>query len=165
MKIEIKPAWDRQAVIRNLFALYAHDLSEMIGLDIGDDGSFGLPRSLAEDWKEPDPRFNPFLIRVDDKLAGFAMVRQLDAAAPAWDMAEFFILRKFRKTGLGRHVACALFDTFNGDWEVRELIANIPAQAFWRRIIGDYTGGTFDDAREYFDAYKREFIVQRFHSR
>jgi predicted acetyltransferase len=65
---------------------------------------------------------------------------------------------------VGRDVACRLFDRFAGNWEVRELPANTPAQAFWRRIIADYTAGDFDDRREYFEAYRREFVVQRFRS-
>ena len=50
-----------------------------------------------------------------------------------------------------------------GRWQVREMPANIPAQRFWRRVVADYTGGAFTEAREIFAAYDmREFIVQRF---
>ena len=163
MKIDIVPATDAQSTVRNLFALYAHDLSEMIGLEIGDDGTFALPPSIAKDWKEPDARWHPFLLRADDRLAGFAMVRQLENGTN--DMAEFFILRKFRRSGTGRQVAIALFDRFPGNWEVRELLANTAAQAFWRQTIRNYTNGDFDDRQEYFEAYKREFVVQRFRSK
>jgi predicted acetyltransferase len=59
-------------------------------------------------------------------------------------------------------VAFRLFDRFAGEWEVRELPANIKAQTFWRRIIGDYTFSEFTEGQEFFAAYEREFVVQRF---
>jgi predicted acetyltransferase len=164
MKIDIVSATDARDVVRNLFGHYIHDLSEMAGIDVGDDGAFAMPPSFASWWDGLDvDRRHPFLLRADERLAGFALVRQI--AADTFDMGEFFVLRKFRRTGLGRQVACELFDRFAGKWEVREMISNLPAQAFWRRIIGEYTSGDFDDAREYFEAYKREFIVQRFRSK
>jgi predicted acetyltransferase len=56
-----------------------------------------------------------------------------------------------------------LFDRFAGLWEVREMPANGPAQAFWRRVIAEYTCGAFVETREQFAAYdSKEFIVQRF---
>ena len=163
MTINIDSAKDARDVVRNMFACYIHDLSEMAGIDVGDDGAFALPASFAAWWDGPDAtRRHPFLLRADGKLAGFALVRQI--ADETYDMGEFFVLRKFRRSGLGRQAACALFDRFAGNWEVREMVSNAPAQAFWRRIIGDYTAGDFNDAREYFEAYKREFVVQRFRS-
>jgi predicted acetyltransferase len=161
MHCEIVDARDSADVIRNLFRLYAHELSDMAGIDIGEDGTFALPKSLDQYWT--DSSRHPFLVRADSKLAGFALVRALDSNT--FDMAEFFVLRKFRRAGAGKSAAWTLFDRFKGNWEVRELIANTPAQAFWRKIIGDYTNGAFEDAREFFPAYGREFIVQRFRSR
>ena len=153
------------AVVRNLFALYAHDMSEFVGLDVQDDGTFAIPASLATYWEGPDAaRRYPFLIRADDRLAGFALVRQIAADPATYDMGQFFILRKYRRSGLGRQAACWLFDRFAGNWEVRELPANGAAQAFWRRIIADYTLGAFTEAQELFAAHGREFIVQRFHA-
>jgi len=56
---------------------------------------------------------------------------------------EFFVLRKYRRRGVGAHVARTVFDRFPGHWEVSELRENTAAQAFWRRVIGRYTGGNF----------------------
>jgi predicted acetyltransferase len=164
MNIEIVSAAGDQDVIRNLFAFYVHDLSEMAGFDVGDDGAYALPPSLALYWEGPDAGLRyPFLVRADGKPGGFALVKRI--GPETYDMGEFFILRKFRRSGLGRYVACALFDRFAGKWEVRELPSNTPAQAFWRRIIGDYTTQDFEERQEFFEVYKRDFIVQRFRSR
>jgi predicted acetyltransferase len=74
----------------------------------------------------------------------------------AHDMSEY------RRSGLGRRVANALFDRFAGDWEVRELPSNTTAQAFWCRVIADYTREAFTEGQEFFAAHGREFVVQRF---
>ena len=165
MRIDISPAKDARAVVQNLFALYAHDMSEFAGVDVGADGKFAMPASLASYWEGPDlsERY-PFLVRADGEIAGFALVRRITAEPVTYDMGEFFILRKYRRSGLGRHVACALFDRFPGNWEVREMPANTVAQMFWRRIIGRYTLDAFTDGQEFFAAYGREFVVQRFRS-
>ncbi len=174
MKIDIvaAPAEDF-AVVSNLFQLYAYDMSEFMGFDVGPAGSFGLPQSLWNYWGgaagtgelhwPAEWRGHPFLVRADDKLAGFALVRRL--SEDHLDMGEFFILRKYRRTGLGAHVACAMFDRFPGAWEVRELPPNLAAQAFWRKIISDYTNGQFEEGRKYFEAYRGEFVFQKFSSR
>ena len=163
MTIDIAAAPDSLAVVRNLFALYAHDMSEFVDVNVGDDGRYVIPPSLASYFEGPEAaqRF-PFLLRADGSLAGFALVRQIAAEPVTYDMGEFFVLRKFRRSGLGRQVACSLFDRFAGAWEVRELPSNGAAQAFWRRIIADYTAGAFTDAQEFFAAHGREFVVQRF---
>jgi predicted acetyltransferase len=161
--IEVSPAPDGFAIVRNLFALYAHDMSAFVGLDVGDDGAFSIPASVASYWNGPDAseRF-PFLVRADGKLAGFALVRRIVMNPATYDMGEFFILRRYRRSGIGRFVARTLFDRFAGSWEVRELPPNAAAQTFWRRIIGDYTHDAFTEGQEFFAAHGREFVVQRF---
>lgn len=62
-------------------------------------------------------------------------------------MAEFFILQKYRRHGPGRQLARRIFDMFPGAWSVSQEEGNPPAQAFWRRIISDYTDGDFHEAR------------------
>ena len=174
MNIELVPARDADLlVVQNLFAFYVHDLSEFGRWDVGDDGRFALPASLANYWNGPPvagSRWSagwhgfPYLLRVEGKPAGFALVKRIAADPATFDMGEFFVLRKFRRDGVGKQAAGALFDRHPGRWEVREIPANTPAQAFWRRIIADYTRGVFTEGRERFDVYGADFIVQRFNS-
>jgi predicted acetyltransferase len=161
--------------VRTLFELYVYDMSEFMDLDVGDDGAFVLPKSLPNYWStpgenqevrwEPEWRGHPFLIRVDGKLAGFALVKQLSSDPPSFDMGEFFVMRKYRRHRVGARVACSLFDRFCGQWEVREMPANLAAQSFWRRLIAEYTHDKFEEGQEFFATYQAEFIVQRFDSR
>jgi predicted acetyltransferase len=134
-----------EPVLAALAELYIYDFTEFTGEDVRDDGRFGS-EWLARYWTEAG-RW-AFIARVDGKLAGFALVRRGsefgDKTAP-WNMAEFFVMRKYRRHGVGRSLATAMFDRFRGPWQVHELAANTPAQAFWRRIIGDYTNGAFEE--------------------
>jgi len=63
-------------------------------------------------------------------LAGFALVHhksKLSAADDVWDMAEFFVLRRHRRAGVGMRAAHILFETHAGAWEVRQRAANAAA--------------------------------------
>jgi predicted acetyltransferase len=151
-----------EPLLAALAELYIYDFTEFTGEDVGDDGRFGSDW-LARYWTEPD-RY-AFIVRGEGKLAGFALVRRGsefgDDSAP-WNMAEFFVLRKYRRQKVGRALATAMFDRFRGTWQVHELAANTPAQSFWRRIIGDYTAGAFEERM--LDDEKRGGPVQIFDS-
>jgi len=124
-------------------------------------GYWGLAPA-ADAWPSAWRGF-PFLIRVDGRPGGFALVKRLSAAPATFDMGEFFIVPRHRRRGIGGRAAIWLFDCLAGSWEVREMPANAPAKGFWRQVIADYTGGAFTETRETFAAYEaREFIVQRF---
>lgn len=129
LDVDIAPATlgDKIAV-RHLLELYAYDFSDFTAWDVDEHGLFGY-RYLDHYWTEPDR--HPFIIRVDRRIAGFAFVR----SGRPHDMAEFFILRKYRGRGVGVQAARSLFASFPGDWQVRQLAANTPATAFWHVAI------------------------------
>jgi predicted acetyltransferase len=146
--ISLSPAAaDERGVLENLFQLYAYDWSDLGMLDILDDGRFAdypFDGYWRDDWR------HPFLLRVDGKLAGFALVSarsRLTGAAGVFDMAELFVMRKHRRKGVGQAAAYAAFDRFAGPWEVRQRDENVAATAFWRRVIARYTDGKFQERR------------------
>lgn len=150
---------DDKSILRNLMELYVYDFSEYMRWDVDAHGLFGY-KYLDPYWTEPD-RF-PFLIRVASKLAGLALVRDITKPddEPTHSMAEFFILRKYRRQGVGRIAAHRIFDLFPGQWSVIELEANVSAQTFWRKVISEYTGGNFQE--EILENGKHEGIRQTF---
>jgi len=129
VKVEIEPvSYHDKDVLRRLLEFYVYDYSEYMGWDVDAHGVFGY-RYLYHYWTEPDR--HPFFIRVDGRLAGFALVR----SGPPHDMAEFFVMRRYRRVGVGREAARAVFERFPGPWEVRQLEANASGSAFWRSSI------------------------------
>ena len=146
MNVEVvEAAEEDRGLIENLAQLYVHDFSEILGFDVGPSGRFEPPAALRE-W--PTEQRRCFIIRADGCPAGFALVGMysvLSQSTDVTDMNEFFVLRKCRRHGVGRTAAHKLFDMFPGRWEVREVGPNVAAQAFWRKIIGDYTGGNYEE--------------------
>jgi len=139
--LEVIPATPEQApILANLIELYAYDFSEFLAIDVGEDGRFNYPK-LPFYWTEPD--HHPFLIRIDNKLGGFALIKKgsevLDKPE-VWDLAEFFILRRYRRHGAGIAAAHRLWALFPGPWEVRVMQANIAAQPFWAKAIASFLG-------------------------
>jgi predicted acetyltransferase len=147
MNIEIIPATPQhRTLLWHLFELYCHDFSEMTGEDVSEAGTYTGDDFLAH-W--PEAGWHPFLVSVDSHWAGFAWVRTgksyvTPGANNVW-LDEFFVIRKYRRQGVGERVAAHLFDKFPGVWEVGEIPNNVNAQAFWRKVIGRYTGGDFQE--------------------
>jgi predicted acetyltransferase len=141
-------------LLANLFQLYVHDFSELVAVHVAEDGRFPVA-SLESYWQEAWR--HPFLVRVDGHWAGFAFVHQrsrLTEDRETWDMAEFFVMRGFRRAGVGARAAVELFERFPGRWEVRERHANTAATAFWRKVIGRYTGGAMVETIHDSDRWK-----------
>jgi predicted acetyltransferase len=99
-------------LLSNLLELYAHDLSAAFpSVELGPDGRYGY-RDLALYWSEPERRF-PFLIRCDSRVAGFALAQRGSPATDdpdVFDVAEFFVLRRYRHSGVGRRAAILLWN-------------------------------------------------------
>jgi predicted acetyltransferase len=136
---------DDQERVTALFELYIYEFSEMLAIDVGDGGRF-VVRPLDK-WFG-DAGCHAFLLRVEGQLAGFAMVEErshLNGDPSVRDMDQFFVLRKYRRHGVGERAAVWLFGQFPGRWEVREVAKNEAAAAFWRRVIGRYTNERFEE--------------------
>jgi predicted acetyltransferase len=133
-------AREQEPVLANLLELYAHDFSELRDLDIGEDGRFGYG-ALPLYWTETG-RF-PFLVRVGGRLAGLVLVRRGSGSsgeAVVWDMAEFFVIRGYRRRRIGTKVAHEVWRRFPGRWEIRAMQKNDAARRFWQEAISSFTG-------------------------
>ncbi len=139
--IEIIPASrEQKAILANLLELYTYDFWEFVELEIGPDGRFGYS-DLDIYWTEPAR--HPLLVYVDSKLAGFALIDGLareSAGVRVWDVAEFFILRGYRRAGIGTQVAHQVWRRFPGRWQVRVIVSNEPAYRFWHEAIKSFAG-------------------------
>ena len=128
----------QRPVLDRLLQLYKYDFSEFapIGSPYGEvdaEGRFSYP-GLESYWQ--DSARIPLLIRADDHLAGFVLVHQWSALDQPLDhcVAEFFVLRKYRRARVGTRAALLIFRRYPGRWEVPVAWYNPPAQAFWRAV-------------------------------
>ena len=138
---------DKKHVIRHMNELYQHDISvyDENFRDLNDAGLFEY-LYLDHYWTEKG-RY-PYLFTIDDKYVGFALIRKRSAteyAAGAHEIAEFFILRKYRKQGMGSHFAKALLEKHKGSWFFGTQMKNFGAQAFWRKVIAESATSAVDE--------------------
>jgi predicted acetyltransferase len=134
---------DSEVILRNLFQHYLHDMAEWFQLDTQADGSYAYDTSYI--WKKG---YDAYLAKVGDSIAGFALI----GSAAEWlgdfgahDMREFFVIRRFRRRGLGHSLATFLWNERPGEWLVRVLEANVPAVQFWRTAISTYSPASYKE--------------------
>lgn len=144
LSVDIATAAER-AVVDNLVQLYIHDFSELYAgtsrSDLGADGRYVVDIPLDRWWGGADDHV-PLLLRVDGRLAGFALINASPHGRAPVDrnIAEYFIVRKYRRAGVGTAAAHAIFDRWPGHWEAAVMRENIAARAFWERCIRSYPG-------------------------
>lgn len=145
--------------LEDLLDLYMRELGPLFGLQPDADGRFRYA-SLANFWSLPG---HHVLVLAGGR--GFALVRQgsrLRVTSNCWDLAEFFVLPEWRGQGLAQQAAAELWALFPGDWEVRVLIANLPALRFWTRCLAQQR--ELAPAAESYRLDERDWQVFRFRS-
>ena len=126
-------------IVQRLIQLYIYDLGgDRWGVER--DGTFASPGWHRRFWRRRGGAH--FIVRVDGRPAGFALVRDRApfAGAGVREMSEFFVLRRYRRRGVGTRVARAIFARFPGSWELAVLTWN-PARYFWRGVIRRVAAG------------------------
>jgi predicted acetyltransferase len=142
LEIELRrPERSERELIRRMLQLYMYDFSEYEDEDLDEHGLFTYG-DLDYFWFEPTHA--AFLVTVDGKLGGFVLVsNEVTLEESERLLAEFFVVRKYRRQGVGREVARKVFDSLPGRWEVHVIERNVPAQAFWRQVVAEYTRGNY----------------------
>ena len=146
MAVEVIEASDGdRSVVRRLLQFYHYDFSEFDDADVDSHGEF-LHRYFDEYWTDSDRK--AYLFRVGGAWAGLALV----FTGLPHDLAEFFVMRKYRRRGVGAEAAAQLFARFPGDWTVRQQLSNPAATTFWRKAI----------SYPYRETVENSEVVQRF---
>jgi predicted acetyltransferase len=127
-----RPATEAERpVIENLLQLYLYDMTGDLPFPVGKDGRF------AYDFLDRFWRF-PYLVHHDGELAGFALVTDVcpvTGTDPCFFMAEFFVLKAYRRRGLGRAVFHEITARHQGRWHVGVVERNHRAEAFWAKTL------------------------------
>lgn len=144
MHINIEPILPEQkSVFIQMMELYSYDFSEFSHNDINEYGYFGYPY-IDSYWS--DKGRYPFFIRADGKLAGLVLVRsccEYNNLSDPHNIAEFFVMKKYRHKGVGKTAALKIFDMFPGGWEISVWSDNLPALNFWEKVAAEYTNGKY----------------------
>ena len=148
-------------IIQNLARFYVYEMSRFCG--------------KRPDWKTPSnglfecndlssyfeasDRY-PFLIKINDELAGFVLVNKVGSTSDVdWNVGEFFVTSKFQGKGVGRFVAEQIFKRFPGIWETAQMPENKPAIDFWEKVVRRYTKGAFEKQQKIIQEPKPHTMV------
>ena len=122
---------------------YLYDFSEFDGDDLDDHACF-VYGDLDYFWFEPTHA--AFLATVDGHLAGVVLVdNDVKLAGNERSICEFFVMRKYRRRGVGRTMAQEVFRRLPATWEIAVKASNMPAQIFWQKVISEYSQGVFQE--------------------
>lgn len=123
------------ALIRNLYQFYAYESSDWEQEDVEADGRFYIHEEhLARYWQEPQWSAN--LLLVDGFIAGFLLIERSELSGlDALELADLFILKRYRRKGIGSALATQLLSSGESDWLVRFYNQDETAQAFWRTVL------------------------------
>ena len=154
----VEVAQEQKEILANLMQFYLYEATEFSDDDITSSGKLSLGKYFDAYWRESER--HPFFIKDKCKLVGFALVRQIGEEKHS--ISEFFVMRKHRRSGIGKKVAFLLFQKFQAEWHVAQEQTNVTAQLFWKSIIREYTNDNFQETYN-LDQPKRP--KQVFHSR
>lgn len=126
--------------IAQMLELYQYELSDIWDQDLDSNGRYGYDLRRHQEGH----RFHAHVALVNGRFAGFALVAPASVTRTegCW-MEQFFVLKKHRHRGVGAALARHTLCSHPGPWEVGQMPANLPAQAFWRRVIGQLTAGQY----------------------
>jgi len=151
---------EQKPILRQLIELYEYDFSAFNDADLNAYGYYGY-KYLDHYWTEENRQ--AYFVKVNGHYAGFVLVNahcyliQDDARS----IAEFFIMRKYRRKGIGRAVAGLVFDTHKGNWEVLQHGNNEVSKQFWESTIHAYTNGNCQVQRVKTERWEGQGIVFR----
>lgn len=132
---------DEKEILRNLLEKYLYEFSQYELCDVNDLGLYGY--SYLDNYWTEEGRW-AFFLKVDGKLAGFAMINDYpEAGKTDYCMSEFFVMHKYRRCGLGKWAAFQLFQKFPGTWQLKRHPKNIPSVHFWDKVVSEFTGGDY----------------------
>jgi predicted acetyltransferase len=172
MAVRLANVWEDADAARffaNAWPLYVHEITAFDTDFYALDGDGRWQPDLIADWSAPvTPPANlrqarpavdagqPFqrahVISSEGRAVGFvclglAPFRYMPADADVI-LAELFVARQQRGTGVAAAAVTALLPRYPGRWVLRAIHDNARAIAFWRRALGGAAIGTLSERRE-----------------
>lgn len=129
-------------VFQRLAQNYEAEFSAITRKHPDSDGLYALDFS-------PEDGYTGFMLYMENRPAGFAVV---GVNSGRNDVAEFYIVPSMRRKALGKAFAYAVFDSREGEWQVRQIEGAAKAREFWRAVISEYTQGAYQET-EVVDEY------------
>jgi len=132
----VKVELNQKMILKNLMTLFLHDLSEF-----NEEQEFNQENGLFEfdvfEWFFEKEGLSPYFITHEENIIGVILLQSTPFTNPGqYDFLinSFFIIKKYRRKGLGKQAVLDLFQQRPGRYAIGQLSNNIPAIQFWRNI-------------------------------
>ncbi|QKZ05272.1 MULTISPECIES: GNAT family N-acetyltransferase [Pseudomonas] len=138
LTIELLPTeLDQAPLIRNLYQFYAYESSDWEEEDVDLDGRYYIhDEHLLRYWHDQDWSAN--LLLVNGYVAGFLLVERSELPGiDALELADLFILKKYRRKGIGKALVTQVLTGGHENWLVRYYRQDDAAEAFWGAVLSD----------------------------
>ena len=125
-------------VLAQLQQFYQYDLSEFEHDEPNDSGLFHVSTAIPS-------AADVHLIVLKGKPAGVVCYSELSnkKSVPQYRLEHLFIMRCYRKLGIGEEIVRIIFDQLPGNWDVEVSVHNDGAIAFMRQVLRRYTFRSF----------------------
>jgi len=136
-------------ILANLLEKYAHDFSEFDQRDVNQLGLYDDPYL---DYYFTEDNCWAYFIEVDGKLAGFVMVSDYygsDSRVTDFGIMDFFVMRKYRRSGVGRRAFSLTLEIHKGRWRLQYHPKNTASVKFWNSVVSECSGGSYEEIHEY----------------
>lgn len=131
LEVRLATVADREP-LRRMLELYQYELSDIWDQDIDGAGQYGY--AMDRYWDTPGNY--AYVALFEGCYAGFALVDdQVKLPGGQYWMDQFFVLKKYRRRGLGRELAARVIARHPGQWQIGQMVDNHPAQSFWRETL------------------------------
>lgn len=131
LEVRLTTVADREP-LRRMLELYQYELSDIWDQDIDGAGQYGY--AMDRYWDIPGNY--AYVALFEGRYAGFALVDdQVKLPGGQYWMDQFFVLKKYRRRGLGRELAARVIARHPGQWQIGQMVDNHPAQCFWRETL------------------------------
>lgn len=140
---------DEKQILLNLSEKYEYELSQYFVHYVNELGLYGFENlNGLDDFYYKNEKGWVFFIKVDGKLAGFAIVcndySYLKSKKPDYVLADLFVMYRYRGMGVGKFAANYLFNKFKGIWQLNAFTKNTNSVRFWVKAISEYTGKAYE---------------------
>jgi predicted acetyltransferase len=144
--------------LEQMLELYQYDLSDIWLQDLDQNARYGF--DLTRHRRAG--RSRAYIAQDGLQYVGFALTAPaiVTRTEGTW-MEQFFILKRYRRSGAGRALAKYVLSSHPGPWELGQIAGNTGAYSFWRQVVGEITGGQFTELQVTEGWWQG--VVQQFH--
>lgn len=134
---------NEKEILNALLEKYQYEFSQWDKKDISENGLYGY--EYLDCYFEEENRY-PYFIKSDGKLAGFVIVSDYPEVPDTeldFCLSEFFVLYKYRRSGVGREAVRQLLEKHHGKWQLKRHPHNTASVHFRNKVIDELTGGNY----------------------